>query len=143
MRKFVYILLSLMAYSCSESKFIGDIIDTDSPVEIDTNHYVIYQNDKLSNYTSAQIIMFLEDIDDKDNNISKNENVAIEDSTIKINLYHTTGTYLRYLHVLALPEIDIENRITIVKSVTKIDVPAPVLSDITRKVESIRKQIVS
>ena len=113
MRKFVYILLSLMAYSCSESKFIGDIIDTDSPVEIDTNHYVIYQNDKLSNYTSAQIIMFLEDIDDKDNNISKNENVAIEDSTIKINLYHTTGTYLRYLHVLALPEIDIEIQDTI------------------------------
>ncbi|MBO7138033.1 MAG: hypothetical protein J6V92_06165 [Bacteroidaceae bacterium] len=113
MRQFFYILLSLMIYSCSDSNFIGDIIDTDSPVETDTNHYVIYQNDKLSNYTSAQIIMFLEDIDDKDNNISKNENVAIEDSLIKINLYHTTGTFIRYLHVLVLPEIDIEIQDTI------------------------------
>lgn len=51
------------------------------------------------------------------------------------------GVEQQYTYVV--PEIDIENRITIVKSVTKIDVPAAVLNNITRKVENVRKQIVS
>ncbi|MBR3567662.1 MAG: hypothetical protein IKN94_05255 [Salinivirgaceae bacterium] len=51
------------------------------------------------------------------------------------------GVEQHYTYVV--PEIDIENKMTIVKSVTKVDVPASVLTDITRKVESIRKQIVS
>ncbi len=51
------------------------------------------------------------------------------------------GVEQHYTYVV--PEIDVENKMTIVKSVTKVDVPASVLTDITRKVESIRKQIVS
>lgn len=51
------------------------------------------------------------------------------------------GVEQQYTYVV--PEIDVENRITIVKSVTKIEVPAQVLENITRKVENVRKQIVS
>lgn len=46
-------------------------------------------------------------------------------------------------YTYVVPEIDIDKRMTIVKSVTKVDVPASVLKNITRKVEAIRKQIVS
>ena len=46
-------------------------------------------------------------------------------------------------YTYVVPEIDIDQKMTIVKSVTKVVVPASVLKDITRKVEAIRKQIVS
>lgn len=46
-------------------------------------------------------------------------------------------------YTYVVPEIDIDKKMTIVKSVTKVVVPASVLKDITRKVEAIRKQIVS
>lgn len=65
---------------------------------------------------------------------------ALVDSLIELT-NDFDGVEQHYTYVV--PEIDIENKMTIVKSVTKVDVPASVLTDITRKVESIRKQIVS
>lgn len=65
---------------------------------------------------------------------------ALVDSLIELT-NDFDGVEQHYTYVV--PEIDVENKMTIVKSVTKVDVPASVLTDITRKVESIRKQIVS
>lgn len=46
-------------------------------------------------------------------------------------------------YTYVVPEIDIDKKMTIVKSVTKSVVPEPVLKGITQKVEAIRKQIIS
>lgn len=46
-------------------------------------------------------------------------------------------------YTYVVPEIDIDKKMTIVKSVTKSVVPEPVLNSITQKVEAIRKQIIS
>ena len=65
---------------------------------------------------------------------------ALVDSLIELtNDFDEVEQHYTYV----VPEIDIDKRMTIVKSVTKVDVPAPVLKNITRKVEAIRKQIVS
>lgn len=68
------------------------------------------------------------------------EMAALIDSLIELT-NDFDGVEQQYTYVV--PEIDVENRITIVKSVTKIDVPEQVLNDITIKVENVRKQIVS
>lgn len=46
-------------------------------------------------------------------------------------------------YTYVVPEIDVENHMTIIKSRTTVEVPQEVLTNVTGKVENIRKQIVS
>jgi hypothetical protein len=92
----IFIFSIFLLCSCYNNEYIGNDFGNDFDEEC---YYMIYTNDTLKNHNECQLLMFLVDISNPQNYVSKNENIKINNATIKVNLHHIKGIYKRYMQL--------------------------------------------
>lgn len=108
MRKLFYIFVLLLIASCYSSNYIGDEIE-----EIEADRYMVYKNSLLEGNDTCQLVLYLENLNDKTDRYFINDNAIIYGSEIMVKLHNIYGTYKRYMHILIFPDVDFEVHDTI------------------------------
>ena len=119
MKRIIYILIICLCSSCYYSRYLGDDIEQENKQgQIDNHKYMKYQDPILNGYNEVHIIMFLEDLEIPNHNISINRITKVENSEIKIMTDNIYGTYKRYLHIFIIEENGID---IVIKDTIKIE----------------------